>query len=117
MKAQEWVEKRPGFWLYALRQLEDEANNATAKTGAKSAKTPFEVAWRVEVMRAQIPVRGPIPFLVACLDLATPCAPARCGSCGDSLEAGRRYRCAPCQEAAWLALNQVREDVPTGDAR
>jgi hypothetical protein len=80
----------------------------------KSEKTlDPEVAWRATVMRAQIPLRGAIPFLLARSDLSA--APGRCGSCGDALAAGQRYRCAPCQEAAWLALNEAREGVPTGD--
>lgn len=70
------------------------------------------VAWRVMVMRAQMPARGPIPLL-----LARPQAPllrdapGRCGSCGDPREEGQRYVCRACQAAKWLVLNAVREDV------
>jgi hypothetical protein len=116
-------ESRYDYWLARLKsrkalalpaELQNESANSstdkTDKTGSADLET--EVAWRVAAMRPQIPPRGAIPFLLARLDLATPCAPGCCGSCGDPLDEGRRYRCAPCQEAAWLALNQVREDVP-----
>ena len=92
------------------------AENVSRSPCEKSEKTlGTEVAWRVEVMRAQIPPSGPIPFLVALPEAETLFLPGHCGSCGDPLEDGRRFRCAPCQEAAWLALNEVREGVPTGD--
>jgi len=79
--------------------------------GASGEVQAGEIAWRVAAMRPQIPLRGPIPFLVARLDLVTPCAPGHCGSCGEPLQERRRYRCAPCQEAAWQVLNEVREGV------
>jgi hypothetical protein len=80
--------------------------------GASGEVQAGEIAWRVAAMRPQIPLRGPIPFLVARLDLVTSCAPGHCGSCGEPLHEGQRFRCSPCQEAAWLALNEVREGVP-----
>ncbi len=94
--------------------LPDSANNNAipCEKSEKSEKTlDTEVAWRVAAMRSQIPPRGPIPFLVALPDADTLFLPGHCGSCGDALEAGRRYRCAPCQEAAWRALNEIREGV------
>jgi predicted RNA binding protein YcfA (HicA-like mRNA interferase family) len=78
----------------------------------RSMARDAEVAWRVEAMRPQIPPRGPIPFLLARLEVTTPYAPGHCGSCGDPLDAGQRFRCSPCQQAAWQALNEVREGVP-----
>ncbi len=106
-------------WLDRVKQLRDGEDATRLDRPDRYADAPIgadtNVAWRVEVMRAQIPPRGPIPFLMARLDLATPCAPGHCGSCGDPLQEGQRYRCAPCQEAAWQALNAVREGVPRGD--
>ncbi|MGE5618092.1 MAG: hypothetical protein ACM3US_02410 [Sphingomonadaceae bacterium] len=67
-----------------------------------------EVAWRVEIMRPQVPRTGPIPFLVA-RDVAP--QPDCCLSCGDPLPEGRHYRCAPCQRAVEIVLNEVREGV------
>ncbi len=74
-----------------------------------SALSP-EVAWRVAAMRSQVPPAGPIPFLLARRDAQD--APGLCLSCGDPLGDGRRWRCRSCEEAAELALNQVREGVP-----
>ena len=56
-----------------------------------------EVAGRVAVMAPQVPATGTIPFLVA-----RPCqaGPTDCLSCGDPTEAGQRYRCRACAEAA-----------------
>ncbi len=56
-----------------------------------------EVAWRVAVMAPQIPATGTIPFMVARTCQA---GPADCLSCGDPREAGQRYRCRACAEAA-----------------
>jgi len=55
------------------------------------------VAWRVAVMAPLIPTMGTIPVLVA-----RPCqaGPADCLSCGDPMEAGQRYKCRACAEAA-----------------
>jgi hypothetical protein len=103
-------------WLDRVKQTRDEERNETPDRTDRYARVlptlDAALAWRVDAMRAQIPPRGPIPFLVARLDLATPHTPDHCRSCGDPLDEGRRYRCAPCQEAAWLALNEVREGVP-----
>ncbi|CAA9538203.1 MAG: hypothetical protein AVDCRST_MAG49-543 [uncultured Thermomicrobiales bacterium] len=55
------------------------------------------VAWRVAVMAPQIPTTGTIPFLVA---RSCQTGPADCLSCGDPMEAGQRYVCRPCAEAA-----------------
>jgi hypothetical protein len=110
-------------WLEALKGAEHErsapevAARDSVQTpnpqGAKSAETlDAAIAWRVEVMRPQIPQRGPIPFLVTRPEAAKTDTTGHCGSCGDPLLDGRRYRCAPCQAAAWQALNEVREGVP-----
>jgi len=55
------------------------------------------VAWRVAVMAPQVPTTGTIPFLVARQNTA---GPADCLSCGDTREAGQRYVCRACAEAA-----------------
>lgn len=67
-----------------------------------------EVAWRVEAMRPQVPVRGLIPILVARAH-----NPVRggCISCGGRLSPRQRYRCGPCAQAAWVVLHDVREGV------
>ena len=60
-----------------------------------------EVAWRVEVMRAQMTARpSPIPFLRARLDVIP--ADGTCVSCGDAVPVAGGWpgRCAPCAEAA-----------------
>lgn len=67
-----------------------------------------EVAWRVEVMRPQVPLRGAIPVLVARPHHSKP---GGCNSCGDRLGAGQRYRWGPCTQAAWVVLHAVREGV------
>lgn len=67
-----------------------------------------EVAWRVAVMRPQVPARGAIPVLVA---QAQDSVPGSCISCGDRLSAGQRHRCGPCGQAAWVVLHEVREGV------
>jgi hypothetical protein len=67
-----------------------------------------DVSWRVAAMRPQVPLRGPIPFLVArWSDLA----PGACLSCGDPLVEGRRVRCGPCVAAAEHVLQQIRESA------
>jgi hypothetical protein len=111
------------YWLARLKSrkatdgLHDESaissTDKTDKTG--NADLDADVAWRMAAMRAQIPTRGAIPFLVALPEAETLFLPGHCGSCGDPLAERRRFRWAPCQEAAWLALNEVREGVPTGD--
>jgi len=61
------------------------------------ASEAHEVAWRIEIMAMQIPAIGTIPFLVARPNHA---GPADCLSCGDPMEAGQRYKCRACAEAA-----------------
>jgi hypothetical protein len=104
------LKRRKAATLPAVLQNES-ATSSTDKTD-KTRSTDADIGWRVKVMRAQIPTFGPIPFLVALPEEETLFLPGHCGSCGDPLVEGRRYRCAPCQEAAWLALNEVREGVP-----
>ena len=67
-----------------------------------------EVAWRLAAMRPQVPRRGPIPFLVV---RRVGAGGGGCLSCGGALGAGRAYRCAPCAQAAWLVLHELREGV------
>ncbi len=73
------------------------------------AEDEYEVRWRADAMRPQIPATGPIPFLVARFGQGT--GASSCLSCGDPLTPGNRYRCGPCVKAAWLVLNAVREAV------
>ncbi len=68
-----------------------------------------EVAWRIELMRPQVPRRGPIPFLVARPEVVP--QPDCCLSCGDPLPEGRRYRCGPCQRAVEIVLDETREGL------
>jgi len=56
-----------------------------------------EVAWRVAVMAAHIPATGTIPVLVARPNQA---GPPDCLGCGDPMEAGQRFKCRACAEAA-----------------
>lgn len=75
------------------RLLADKAGVLAALAGEAEA----EVAWRVVVMASQVPATGTIPFLVA-----RPCqpGPVDCLSCGNPMEAGQRYVCRACAEAA-----------------
>ncbi len=66
------------------------------------------VAWRMEAMRLQVPMTGPIPILIA---RSTSPRPGCCLSCGDIVESGR-IRCHLCSEAARAVLLEVREGVP-----
>ena len=75
-----------------------------------------EVVWRIDAMRRQVPLRGPIPFLVA---RDVPPVPGTCLSCGDALALDQPYRCRPCVQAAILALREARQvllgGAPDGD--
>jgi hypothetical protein len=66
------------------------------------------LGWRIAAMRPQVPLRGPIPVLVA-REVAV--IPGNCLSCGESLAPGRAVRCALCARAAQLVLGCVREGV------
>jgi hypothetical protein len=70
-----------------------------------------EVAWRVAALRPQISARGPIRWLAARTDTPATDAPRCCGSCGDPLPVGRRFRCVPCVRAIEIVLNAVQEEV------
>jgi hypothetical protein len=72
------------------------------------AQEDAEVAWRIEAMRPQVPVRGPIPALIA---RRGPYSSTGCISCGMPLAENAGFRCAACARAAWLVLNEVREGV------
>jgi hypothetical protein len=67
-----------------------------------------ELGWRVEAMRPQVPLRGPIPVLVA-REVAV--IPGHCFSCGESLAPGRTVLCAACIRAAQRVLGSVREGI------
>jgi hypothetical protein len=67
-----------------------------------------ELGWRVAAMRPQVPVRGPIPVLVA-REIAV--LPGHCLSCGEPLALGRTVRCALCVRAAQMVLGWIREGV------
>ena len=72
------------------------------------ADEEVELRWRIAAMRPQLPVRGPIPFLVA-REAST--ISGRCLSCGEPLLPGRAVRCALCVRAAQRVLGWVREGV------
>ena len=72
------------------------------------AEEEAEVAWRVAVMRPQLPPQGALPFLVA---RKSAVVIGSCLSCGDSLPPGHTYRCPPCAKAARLVVYAVREGV------
>jgi hypothetical protein len=78
---------RKAEMLAALRQ---EAEHAEA-----------DIAWRAAAMRGQVPPEGPVLLLLA---RPTRIEPGRCWSCGEPLQEGERFRCVPCQQAAWRAL-------------
>jgi hypothetical protein len=67
------------------------------------------IAWRAAAMRAQLPLRGPLPFLVARADVLRQDAPGQCLSCGDALASGQRYRCVPCVRAVEQVLHERRD--------
>ena len=75
------------------RLLADKAGVLAALAGEGEA----EVAWRVAEMAPQIPATGTIPVLVA---RQCEAGPVDCLSCGDPMEAGQRYVCRACAEAA-----------------
>ncbi len=64
-----------------------------------------EVAWRIDVMRPQVPAKGAIPLLLARPDAVR--GSGLCCSCGGSLAADERYRCRPCVAAAVAVLAGV----------
>jgi hypothetical protein len=68
-----------------------------------------EVAWRVLVMRGQLPDRGPIPFLLAKPEVRANDAPGCCLSCGEPLTAERRFRCLFCTAAVQRLLEELEE--------
>jgi hypothetical protein len=72
------------------------------------AAEEIALAWRVEAMRAQVPLRGPIPMLVA-REVAV--SPGNCLSCGEELAPRRTVRCALCVRAAQQVLGWVREGI------
>ena len=111
MPSSEWVERRPGFWLYALKQLEADEQRAPSGADVPNTAAEYEIAWRVEAMRPQVPARGPIGYLHATPRRAAHDTPGRCGSCGEPKEPSQQYVCEACQEAKWRTLNEVREDV------
>jgi hypothetical protein len=106
------------YWLERLKRLAhpDDPTEAAEifpehveNGSAKSANNDPEIAWRVAVMRPQVPARGPIPFLVA-RETAHSGAHV-CLSCGDALAPGRIVRCGLCVAAIEQVLNETREGV------
>lgn len=75
---------------------------------ARLAADDEAVAWRVAVMRPQVPASGPIPFLT--IREVGPTSDG-CLSCGDPLNEEGRIRCSPCERAVWRVLHAVREGV------
>jgi hypothetical protein len=91
-------------------------NKCEIRVGEPADPLEPEVRWRYEAMRAQVPPRGDIGFLLARPELADAwraLGTARCHSCGEALPPERRVhlvpRCRSCCLAAELACNQVRE--------
>ena len=109
-----------GRWLDRLKQIHTEqGTDAPARgdalvKGALDSAASFvpddvHVAWRVAAMRPQVPLRGPIPRLLARLGIPEVDAPDCCGACGDPLPPGSRFVCPPCVHAKWIVLLAVRE--------
>jgi hypothetical protein len=93
------------------RSLEGVAQRLLAQKAdvvALLAAEDADIAWRVDAMRPQVPVRGPIPVLVACDTIP---ATGRCISYGDRLPNRLQFRCSLCSQAAWIVLHEVREDI------
>ncbi|MFI5040452.1 MAG: hypothetical protein ACHQNA_01165 [Acidimicrobiales bacterium] len=65
-----------------------------------------QVAWRIAVMRPQVPSIGAIPHLLARPGVRFPLG--SCCSCGDGLGPADRYRCPPCAAAAVVVLGERR---------
>lgn len=65
-----------------------------------------EIAWRVAVMRPQVPAKGAIPLLLARPGNRFP--QGSCCSCGDRRGPDDRYRCRPCTDAAVAVLRDQR---------
>jgi len=78
------------------------------------SETNHTVAWRVAAIRPQVPVRGPIPFLIARQASKSLGEPPWCLSCGDALGEGRTVRCVPCVLAIEHVLNEAREGMGSG---
>ena len=62
-----------------------------------------ELSWRVDAMRPQVPVTGPIPFLVA-QPFTRASGPGSCISCGSPVVPSQRFRCRLCLLAVGLVL-------------
>ena len=72
------------------------------------AEEEVALGWRIAAMRQQVPVRGPIPVLLA---REATVIDGQCLSCGEPLAPGRTVRCALCVRAAQVVLGWVREGV------
>ncbi len=93
------------------RMLEDIAQRLLARKHevlALLGEEDADVAWRVAAMRPQVPIRGPIPLLVA---RNTRPVVGHCITCGDRFSLAGTFRCSPCTRAAWLVLHEIREGV------
>jgi hypothetical protein len=93
------------------RSLTDaEADEVRMHRAALLAMLEGELSWRVDAMRPQVPVTGPIPFLVAQPFSHAP-GPGSCISCGSPVVPAHRARCRLCLLAVQLVL---RGDADAG---
>ena|SRR5260221_639542 len=93
-------------WLDRVREL-----RRMRQTTAAPSVPESELAWQVEVFRAQIPPTGPIGYLHATPRSVAHDTPGNCGSCGEPMEDGQRFCCRACARAKETALNLEREAV------
>lgn len=79
-------------------------------------ETPEAIAWRVEAMLAQVPMRGPIIGILTAREGAWPADGGHWVSCGDPLPPdgprggpfGVPVRCEPCYAAVRTAIGRRR---------
>jgi len=90
--------------------------NVSRRSGASPdcAASDPEVAWRLEIMRKQVPPKGPILDLIA---REAPRRPDTCFSCGDPLPGPRSYRCHPCAVAAAIAVWGYCPDILVSEVK
>jgi hypothetical protein len=76
---------------------------ARGSTFAENGIDDSEIAWRIEVMKKQMPAEPPYPFLIAREDIET--RKGACYSCGDPLTGGSLYICQSCLRAKVIVLD------------
>jgi hypothetical protein len=78
-----------------------------------------EVIWRMVALLPQVSASGAIGHLLARPKAGSTSMLRHCATCGDPLAKGRRYRCVPCQHAAWLVLTmlEVAEEIAACQSR